>query len=502
MTGSHYQVGKADAKPPEAHVRALLARTMQKAMLWNLLGFVVSQGSGFLVFLVLATKLAPEVFGVVALASIAADFVAIDGRSACMDAIIQARRYDFRYLNSAFAAFFAVALVVALGTVSASCIMGEAFNEPLISSFMSVFALLILPVPWVAVMDALLMKELQFRRLTERNIAASVIAGVCGIAWTFTPWAIWALVVQRLVALAVAAVLEFHLTRWFPTLSVDWKDAIQFLRRLFALWTILILTQTIGRAFTFVFGLRYDAATVGLMRAAGRIVEAVQVPIVSPLMGLWFPLMSKVRGNLESERDIYNNIIRTTVFLCFPVFAGMALVAEDIVRLLLSDRYHDAGPMIEAIATTRLLVPIVWFNTIAMTSLGMNRLSLAYSAAALVVELLSLIVFTHLSASEALLLVPAPTIVLGIAGNVVLNRRLGQSNWSHYRELAPAVFSTLGMAACTWTFRTLTVDSPALWRLGGSVFVGAVVYVGWLAVFNRGWLLDRIRLLRGRGQDA
>jgi hypothetical protein len=137
-----------------------------------------------------------------------------------------------------------------------------------------------------------------------------------------------------------------------------------------------------------------------------------------------------------------------------------------------------------------------------MTSLGMNRLSLAYSAAALIVELLSLIVFTHLSASEALLLVPAPTIVVGIAGNVILNRRLAQSNWSHYRELTPAVFATLGMIACTSTFRALAVDSSAVWRLGGSMLVGAVVYAGWLAAFHQRWLLERIRLLRGHGQHA
>jgi len=499
MTRDHCQ---ADAKPPETRARALLASTMQTAMLWNLLGVVLSQGFGFLVFLVLARKLPPDVFGVVALASMVTDFVAADGRTACMDAIIHARRDDDRYFNSAFAAFFSVALIVSLGTMLASSLVAQTFNEPLISGFMRVFALLILFIPWVAVMDALLMKDLRFRQSTQRNVAASLIAGICGIAWTFSPWVIWALVVQRLVALVAEAILEFHMTRWFPTGSIDWKDTVQFLRRFFALWTILIITQTIGRAFTFVFGLRYDAATVGLMRAAGRIVEAVQVPIVSSLMALWFPLMSKVRGNLKSEGDIYNNIIRTAVFICFPVFAGMALVADDVVRLLLAGRYQDAAPMIEAIATTRLLVPIVWFNTIAMTSLGMSRQSLVYSAAALVVELLSLVVFTNLSAPEALLLVPAPTILVGIIGNVALNRRLAQSNWSHYRELTPAVFATLGMAACTLTFRTLAVDSPTLWRLGGSVVIGAVVYLGWLAVFNRAWLLERVRLLRGQGQDG
>ena len=78
MTRDHYPGGRADARLPETPARALLASTMQTAMLWNLLGVVLSQGFGFLVFLVLATKLPPEVVGVVALASMVTDFVTGD----------------------------------------------------------------------------------------------------------------------------------------------------------------------------------------------------------------------------------------------------------------------------------------------------------------------------------------------------------------------------------------------------------------------------------------
>lgn len=501
--------GLAGASAPGAAAspskgRTLLAGTMQVAMLWNLLSFVVSQASGFVVFLVLATKLPPEVFGMVAIASVVSDFLAIDGRAACMDAIMQMRRFENRILNSAFAGFFAVTLVIGAGIALASPLIAGLFGDPGLQPFLVAFAVLLLPIPWLAVMDALMMRDLQFRKVTERNMVGSLAAGLAGIAWTFTPWAIWALVVQRLVHVVVTGALEYRLTRWLPGGQVDIREAGAFLHRLFSLWLILAITQIVGRAITFVFGLRYDTATVGLTRSATKIVETVQLPLVSPLMGLWFPLMSKVHGNLASERAIYDNILRTSAFLCFPAFAGLALVSHDVVELLLPAAYQGTAPLIAAMALTRLLIPLTWFNTIAMTSLGMNRTSLAYTAVTVAVEVGALLLISWVNAATALLLMPLPTVLVGVWGALVLNNRLQQTHRSHYAELLPPAIAAAVLAAMVWLVQTWMAGQWPLPRLLASVAVGAVSYAGWLWLFHREWTLSRIDLLRGRvdGQPA
>lgn len=488
----------ATVAKPERLGANLVAGSMNVAMLWNLLSFTISQASGFVVFLVLAAKLSPEVFGVVALASLVAEFIAVDGRWACMDAIMQAKRYDQRFLNSAFVGFFAVTCLVVLAMVAGAPLMAKWSDEPLVATFMPSFALLVLPIPWLAVMDALLMRDLHFRKLTERNIAASLLGGVAGIAWTFTPYAVWALVLQRAVSLIAGGVLEFSATRWLPGLNVDWREAVSFQRRMLALWSILTLTQLMGRAFTFVFGLRYDAATVGLTRAAGRIVETVQVPIVSPLMALWFPLMSKVRGNVQAERDVFNSIVVTAGFLTFPVFLGLTVVTDDVAQLLLPERYAGVVPLMQAMCLTRLLIPIFWFNTIAMTSLEMNRISLTYSAAAVFVEVATLVGVPNVSAPVALIIAPSTTIFMGILGARILNRRLEQSNLRYYRELLPAGIASLVMVATTMALRTQLTEVPIILRLAASAACGVAVYGGFLWFFHKRWLLDRIELLWGR----
>lgn len=478
--------------------RPPISRMIRGAMLWNLLSFLASQGAGLAIFLIMATQLTPEIFGVVALAALAADFVAVDGRYAATDAILQAGRYDKSSLNSSFIGFFLLATAIGLSMWVAAPSVGAAFNAPLVTTFMPLFGLMLLPVPWLAVMDALLTRDLRFRELTQRNIAGTLAGGVVGIAMAFSPWLLWALFAQRLVALSVTAILQVFYTRWTPGLVFNRKHTLDFLRRFFSLWVIGALNLLIGRMTMIVFGMRYDAVTVGLARAANRVAETVQGPIVSPIMSLWFPLMSKVRGDLAAEREVYNSILRTAAFIVLPAFAGLAIVANDVVAVLLPHQYAGAASLVQATAITFLLVPVVWFNAIAMTSLGMNRISLIYTVSLVSTSLLALFTFSMLSPSDTLLVMAIPAIVVGIVGNIILNRRLKQSNSRHYAGLAPAILATAAMAAATLMVGWTLNGSDRLIRLAASVATGGLTYAGWLAVFHRTWVKDRIALLRGR----
>ncbi|RYZ12950.1 MAG: polysaccharide biosynthesis protein, partial [Alphaproteobacteria bacterium] len=466
--------------------------------LWNLLSFVASQGAGFVIFLILAMRLPPEIFGVIALAALAADFVAVDGRFAAMDAVIQAGRYDKKSLNSSFMGFFLLAALVAIGMWVAAPFVGSAFNAPLVATFMPLFGLMLLPVPWLAVMDALLTRDLQFRQLTQRNIAGTLAGGAVGIALAFSPWLVWALFAQRLAGLVVTGVLQIFYTRWAPGLAVSRNNILDFLRRFFALWVIGALNLLIGRMTMIVFGMRYDAVTVGLTRAANRIAETIQGPIVSPIMSLWFPLMSKVKGDIAAEREIYNSILRTAAFVVLPAFAGLAITSHDVVALLLPHQYAGVAPLVQATAITYLLVPIVWFNAIAMTALGMNRISLIYTVALVSTSLIGLFAFWKVSPSQALLIMAIPAAVVGIVGNIILNRRLQQSNGRHYAGLAPAILATAAMTAVTFLVDEVLRGSNGMLRLMACVTTGGVTYLGWLGIFHRTWVKDRIALLRGR----
>ncbi len=474
-----------------------IGKSLHNSMVWNALNLLTTQLSGFVIFIIIAGRISPEVFGLVALAAVFADVLTNEGRTAGMDAIIQESAFDSKSLNSAFYSLMVVATIFSAAMIVTAPWFAELQGKPLIGQFMPVFGVLILFIPWLSVMDALIMRNLDFKIMTQRNMISTLIAGLAGIACAFSSWAIWALIVQRCVSIAVTVIFEYWHTRWRPGLHADRHRSANILRRFFPLWTIGAFNLLLHRVATFVFGLRYSANVLGLLRAADRINESVQAPLVSPLYALWLPLMTRVRGEIDKEREIYLAIIRTAAFLSMPAFAGLIIVADDIVTLVLPERYAGVASLMRVLSIVSLTIPFVWFNTLAMNALNMNKTSLKFSIFSVSGCVVALLLARNASPEAAILWMSAPALVIGILGNMIIHKRLELSHWESYRGLMPAIIGAAVMGCATGWLRGSMLGWSSGARLAMCVLVGATIYFGWLAVFHRSWLLERIQLLRG-----
>lgn len=475
-----------------------IGKSLHNSMVWNALNMLTTQVAGFLIFLIIAGRISPEIFGLVALSAVLADILMNEGRTAGMDAIIQENDFRPRSLNSAFYSLMAVAVVFALVLIVLAPYLANVQGKPLVAQFMPVFGILVLFVPWLSVMDALIMRNLNFKVMTQRNIISTIVGGGAGIAFAFSDWAIWALIIQRSVSMAVIVAFEFSYTRWHPGLAADRNVAAAIAKRFFPLWAIGAFNLLLHRIATFVFGLRYSAHVLGLLRAADRINESIQAPLISPLYSLWLPLMTRVRGDKAKEREIYVAIVRTAAFFAMPAFAGLFVVANDIVDLILPERYSDVASLMRALSIVSLSIPFVWFNTLAMNALDMNRTSLIFSVCSVSACIVALLLSGGVSPQEAILWTSAPALVMGIAGNIIIHRRLSLPHWEAYAGLLPAIIAAGAMALVTTYVRMeLALWHPAI-RLVACITLGGTIYFGWLALFNRRWLVERVDLLRGR----
>ena len=477
---------------------ASLAKAMSSGIVWTALNFLGSQGAGFLIFLILATQLPPLVFGVVALSSVFADILIVEGRYAGKDAVMQADRYDQTSLNSSFIGFSFIALTCATALVFAAPMAAEFYNAPMIESYMPVYAAILTLIPWLSITDALIMRDLGFKVQTQRNIVATLVSGVLALAVAFSSYAIWAIVVQRFTLITVSLLFQVYYTRWLPSVGVDLRVTADFIRRFIPLWMTTSLNLTLPRLATLVFGARYDATTVGLLRGAQRIDESIRGPLISPLQGLWFPLMSKVKSDIVRERDIYSSIIKTAAFVGLPAFAGLAMVSDDFVAVILPDNYAGVAPLIFAVSITSLLVPIAWFNGMALSSLGSNKTALGVTFLNVITCAAAFLTFQNVSPAMALIVLYLPSLFVGLIGGILLQRRLQLSAWKHYSGLLPAYLAMGAMMIAVWAVRGQLPDTESLLRLPVSVFAGVLTYCGWLLMFHRDWTMQRIDLLRGR----
>ena len=67
----------------------------------------------------------------------------------------------------------------------------------------------------MAVQVAMLNIRLDFKSLAKRNIAATLISGICGVVLAYLGYGIWALVFQQIVASVINLVFICAVCKWY-----------------------------------------------------------------------------------------------------------------------------------------------------------------------------------------------------------------------------------------------------------------------------------------------
>jgi len=127
--------------------------------------------------------------------------------------------------------------------------------------------------------------------------------------------------------------------------------------------------------------------------------------------------------------------------------------------------------------------------------MGMNRLSLYYTLALVGTSLITLFASNGLSAPDVILIMAIPAAFMGIVGNVIVNKRLQQTNLAHYAGLMPPALAVAIMSAATIALHQGLEDWNPLARLSACATAGAAIYFGWLLAFHRQWFMDCAQLL-------
>ena len=149
---------------------------------------------------------------------------------------------------------------------------------------------------------ALLARDMQFRRLELRQIAATVVGAVAGITIALKGFGAWAIVGQQLAEAAVSTALLWVLLPWRPSLRVS----IASLRRLggFAgnVFGENLLYQAGRNLGTLLIGRFVGAVALGAYALATNVILVPFSRMAGPLQQVFFPAFSRMGERPRADR--------------------------------------------------------------------------------------------------------------------------------------------------------------------------------------------------------
>lgn len=303
----------------------------------------------------LARLLPPRDFGLIAALMVFTGFGILFTDLGISPAIVQRRVIEARHLTSAFWLNVLMGTLLTLITMALAPALAAFYNEPQLLALTLVSAPVFLLSALAAVQNAVLDREMKFRKLSLIETAALIAGNTFAVAMALAGFGVWSLIGLSL------ALPAFRLCfLWF---SVSWRPRgrpeRQALRELWAYgkgftgftaltyWSRNADNLLIGR-FIGVDPLAFYNRAYNLMALPNTTVGAVMTRVM-------IPALSRLQDDKERVKKIYVQSIGLITLLMFPFVIGMLTLAGPFILTIYGPRWAPAAPLLKILATVSLI---------------------------------------------------------------------------------------------------------------------------------------------------
>jgi PST family polysaccharide transporter len=454
-----------------------------RGTLWSGVEAVAEQGTRFILFLVLARLLAPEDFGIVALASAIVMVLELVVKQDLATSIVQRDEIESEHLDSAFWASLGAGIVGFGVVVAGAGLLADALDQPTLAPTLRAIAPLLLLAPLSLVQQGWLRRELQFRALALRLLAGQVVGGGLAIWLAYRGAGAMSLVVQALAQEAVGVLVLWRVTEWRPRLRFELTRYRELLETGVRFLGLQLLQQVRRRADDFLIGAFLGPGPLGFYVLGRRFCQSLQRLIAGSINQVTWSAFARLQREPGRLRDAIQRTASMLSLLLFPALAGLVLVIPEIIAGIVGARWAPAIPVVRALAVLVAVQTVLYPALAALSATGgvQLRLRLEVLQATLCVVALALAAPWGI---EAAAWAYAGTVAL--LGPYLLVRALSRLPVEPARYLAaqvPPLLATAVMAAGLVLLRSaLPAGLHPLATLGALIGAGVILYGAFVAL--------------------
>jgi O-antigen/teichoic acid export membrane protein len=441
---------------------------------------------------VLARILAPEEFGIALMVlSITALIGAFVG-APFEEALAQRKRLTTGHIRASLFASLSLTVAAVALTVLLAPLIAKAAGAPSLSLWLPVAVAFLICEGPSSIARALSRRYFRFVELAACQSTSVVIASAAAIFGALAGWGVLALVLQRMLPIALYPILAISVAWWrrraLPT-APEWHG-----RRFNELFRFSALHQTeVGIyyltpvALTFLVNAYFGTAVLGQLNIALRLVEPVRTAITGIGHNLAFSLLVRMQDDPRRLVIAAGAVASNVGTIAVPAFLGIGVTTPVLLPLLVGPGWEDAIPVAQLLcAAGAVFVPFSYYFT-GYSSLGRPEYGVLAMLAGLLVMVVALDGAARLGLEEAvgLAVLLKEVAIAGVAVAFAL-RVAGSAVIDDIKRLARLGIAAAAMVgAVHWLHLESDPNTNRFVLLGYMVAVGVLVYAAALIISCR-----------------
>lgn len=347
-----------------------------KGFIWSFLQQFSSQLVTFLVQIVLARILLPSEFGLIGMLTVFIGIGTALFEGGMTSSLIRVSKIDSRDYSTVFFFNLGISIFIYIVFFFVAPYIALFYRQPILTDIARIYGLSFIFLAFGTVQNTILTKEMKFRKQAVITFPALLIGNSLGIFLAYENFGVWSLVYSMLATNFLTSVFLWFSSDWYPEFIFD-VDKFKLHFHFGYKMTLSSLLDTIfTNIYQIIIGRIYSPVIVGYYTRANSLMMLPVGNISGALNKVVFPLFAKVQDDKVALRAAYKKIMLIVLFIVTPIIVLMAILANQLVVFLFTEKWLPVVPIFRIICFSGILYPLHLYNLLILQVKGRSDLFL------------------------------------------------------------------------------------------------------------------------------
>ena len=462
-----------------ATVQRPLTESIRSGLIWNFGSQISIRVLSLGVGILMARMLTPKDFGVVAVALVVWEMIALLGQIGLGAKLIQQPTNVPEYANATFwlntlMNIFLAALAVAVAPLAAGF-----YDNPAVEPIIQVLAAGFVLSAFGNTHFTLLQKKMAFKSLSILDVSLTFSKIAFAVAMVLSGFGFWSLILPELLIKPFRAIALWKLEPWRPKLNLGhehWRNIFKFGK--FVLGTTIVRYLNINGDFL-IIGKVLGATALGLYKFGYGLANWPIENIVWIFSRVMFPAFAHLQSDIKEMQRLYLKVAEILSIVSFPFLIGLLSIADLLIPAVYGEKWRPAVLPLKIIIAFTTVRSIATLGGQVLLALGQPGKEFKMNAC----QVLPLLAAVYFGSRFGIAGVAAgmSLVLSGFAiwFIVLTNKAMGLPIKHLALSITPALVSSGVMYVVVSQFLRLTVEAQigVYFVLSISVCLGAASYV-------------------------
>ncbi|MFV0396576.1 MAG: lipopolysaccharide biosynthesis protein [Bacteroidales bacterium] len=339
-----------------------LKKQATNSVLWSAVERFSVQGIQYIISIILARLLFPSDYGLIAMLSIFLAVIQsiIDGGFGY--ALIQKKNPSKVDYSTVFYFNLLVSIGLYILLYYSSPLIARFYESPELDLVTKVVGLVLIINSLGIIQQTRLTIELNFKSQAIAAFVSVVISGVVGVILAYKGFGVWALVYHTLFNNLLRVILLWIFAYWRPSLVFSFES----FSTMFSFGSKILFSSVLHtiytNLYTLVIGKKFAETELGYFNRASTLAQFPSSNLTNVIVKAIYPIQCKIQDDDQELKRTFLVYMRMSCYVIFPLMIGLAVLAEPMIRVVLTDKWLPAVPLFQILCIAYMWDPVMKLN--------------------------------------------------------------------------------------------------------------------------------------------